>query len=714
MGIEAVKSKDESWYINHIQEDMWGAYQQLDNSTEILQVDGLNLSDITESNFTITHANTLKVIHEGDVKNLEISYKGIETQFIKHIFVPLLYLILTMFLSFYLYHHSSKKSKKFLILHLQYTALAYTSAGAAGRGDYLSNIVVSLTIFMSIVCLILYCNYFLKTMNENIQKKLKIFIIVIAILLLTMNIVRFFVNGLLSIQITFELIIFISLFFLFFINMIVALKNNVYYARPLLFIFFLGTGPFFLFYGLPVLLQKNIMLSADTTAIFLLIVPICLIYLELSERLVNLQYALDRMFAHLKIAIPFSLILASILILLTKNISLTLLSLYFLVIFIGLIIVLYLKESIEVKSDRYIVTSEYYTQSNFYDFIKTSSKVSNVDNVIEYIKNEISLILKVSLKYIEIIKEKSLISSDYTQMDNFKEISKNLIYKSKSEYVIVLHENIEEKWIALVQITGNRFPLESLKVLELFLYYIHNMIDNLLKVEELVHQFERVDNMHSHRWYSKIWIHSSEKERKRLSAEIHDTVLQDLIQINRQLEDVVVKPQDNENLMLVREEVLDIIENTRDICENLYPPMIERFGLNRSLEELLKKNKLRFNTLIKEDFEQINQISIHQATSIYRIIQELLSNANKHSKAEIIEIKLKLKDSKIYIEYFDDGIGFNPKLKLNEVKALGLLGIRERIKYYEGELDIRGNKLRGVQIRIIMKVGDDFENNDIR
>lgn len=715
LGIEITQFDKERWHISFIKENSWAAFKNLEISTEIVEVEGVELPAKKDSKLMVNQASQITILDKGKAKNLEVNYDGMENQFIKHFIFPLIFALLTLTFSIYLLRKNLNNRKNYLIFHLLCSSSAYTSAGAAGRGDYFSNIVVSITLFLSIVYLIFYCNQFLKTMSNKFRRKLKISILIMVLLLITINIIRFLHKEILYVQIVFELLIILSLLVVIIFNMFIARKNKVYYVKLLLSIFLCGIGPFILFYSIPILLGYKAVLSADIAALFLLIIPICLIYLELSEHLVSRQYALDRMFSHLKIALPFSLLITVPLMWVTKENSFSIFILYLLVIFLGLIIVLYAKEWIELRNDRYIYTSEYYTLSNFYQFIKSSVKISNMNHLIERIRKELSLILNLEIEDITIIKMDKEDFGDYIHLSNIQEASPNLIYKTSKGGFIILHEDTENKLLALIQIEDNLFPSGALKILELFLYYVQNMLDNSIKIEEMIRMLENVDDTYSPRWYGKIWVHSSERERKRLSIEIHDTVLQDLIHISRQLEALDINHHiKKENLLYLREEVLDIIENTRDICENLYPPMIERFGLNHSLDELIKKNKIRFDALIKENFENIGEVPLQQATIIYRIIQELLSNANKHSHAKTIQINLKSTNSKIYIEYFDDGVGFSPEFRFGKVNTLGLLGIRERIKYYDGNLNITSNVSHSVQISIIMNRGDDFENNDFR
>ncbi|MFB7155434.1 ATP-binding protein [Lysinibacillus sp. NPDC056232] len=710
-----ITEQDQKWYIHNIEEEGWGVHQQLEPNTIILEIDGKEIPPHTSSPFTVTHAESLTIWHKGKVETLTVSYEDMTGQLLMHFVIPLIYSLLISALCIYLLQRPLTKNKKYLIFHLQFTALAYISAGAAGRGDFFSNIFNSLAIFISLVNCFFYCIHLLRIVSDSVQKKLRTIFFLIGGLLVTINVLRITIEDFITVQIIFEILVYSILSCLLMINIILAIKSNMkYYAKPLFFIFFLGIGPIVIFYGIPILFNYTPILPADVTALFLMIVPICLIYMELAESYVNLQYALDRMFEHLKLSIPFSLIVSFILILFQEARTIYLFSLYFLIIFIAMIFILSCKEWFEIKNARYMATLKDYNFSDFYHFIKKSTQYSNFENLVDCIKKELSRMLK--LNHVEIVEDDIRGHLQYIDEENYSTICPNLIYKSKENYILVLHETPDSKLLAVVDTHFNKIPFESIKMLELFLYYVQSILDNSLKMDNLAAQLAKLDILHSQRWYSKLWISSTERERIRLSIEIHDTILQDLIRMSRNIEEAIVTVKDmqeKETFSHLRNEILDIMDTTRDICENLYPPLIERLGLYKSLNELIGKYKIRFNFIIRDYIEVIEDLSLQQATTIYRIIQELLSNANKHSQAHIVHINLTSKAQRLIIEYIDDGIGLDMNDQLNEIKSIGLMGIQARINYYQGTFEITPNHPSGVVIKISMKIGEDLENNGV-
>ncbi|MDO6633274.1 ATP-binding protein [Bacillus thuringiensis] len=95
--------------------------------------------------------------------------------------------------------------------------------------------------------------------------------------------------------------------------------------------------------------------------------------------------------------------------------------------------------------------------------------------------------------------------------------------------------------------------------------------------------------------------------------------------------------------------------------------------------------------------------SIEHEQAIYRIVQELLSNAMKHSKSTNVTIRLFQKDDYLYLTYVDNGIG----IKLDEVNysynTLGLSGIVTRIQSLNGEMSVESKPNLGLQILIKFK-----------
>lgn len=713
VGITINQVSEQHWLIEKIQNGSWGATVSLEEGQEVIKINGLAIVANNKRELPILQADSVTVLENGETRTLLVSYEGLIAQLVNHFFIPITYVFVTSALCVYLVMQSLINSKSYLILHLQFTALAYISAGAAGRGDLLGNILNSLAIFLSLVSCIYFCNCFLKALSATMIRRLNQLFLLIGTMLILMNILRIWYEDLLAIQIWIELVLYLILS-IFLVGMIISsFKNNSrFYAKALFSIFFLGTGPFVLFYVIPTVFLLNPILPAEIAAVFLLVVPICLAAIEFSESSVNLPYALNQLFAHLKLVIPFSLVVSAILVGFSSNQNFQQYSLYFVGMLIATVTLLTYKEWRELKNAQFMRTMSEYNFKNLYQFIRSARDYPSFDALIEYIKNELYTLLKV--KTVEIVEYRNENRAYYVDQQ-FQEVCPGLIYKNDSHYIFVLHESVDICYLAKVDKSFERTEAEALKIVEMFLYVVQNIIEQSIKMDDLILHLSKLDQLHSPSWYRRILVSSSERERFRLSTEIHDTVLQDLIRMNRQIEEIILTSSDKEKrVALLREEMLDIIHMTRDICESLYPPFIEQVGLYQSLQELLAKYKLRVDFIIKDTIEEISYLSIQQQTAVYRIFQELLVNADKHSQARAVVFSMAVINEQITIHYEDDGVGLSGFSPIVEPRSLGLLGMQERVHYYRGTFAMYEREPNGTVIHIVMEIGEDVEINGFR
>jgi signal transduction histidine kinase len=91
------------------------------------------------------------------------------------------------------------------------------------------------------------------------------------------------------------------------------------------------------------------------------------------------------------------------------------------------------------------------------------------------------------------------------------------------------------------------------------------------------------------------------------------------------------------------------------------------------------------------------------STAIYRVTQEALTNIARHAKAENAYIKFYKKGDKVHLEIEDDGIGMDLE-KARKSKSMGLFGMRERIKKWNGAITIESDSEDGTQIHIVFEI----------
>lgn len=200
-----------------------------------------------------------------------------------------------------------------------------------------------------------------------------------------------------------------------------------------------------------------------------------------------------------------------------------------------------------------------------------------------------------------------------------------------------------------------------------------------------------------------------EAERNDLAAELHDVFGQHLAAIDVNLAVACKYTQDNDKLLSILKTVQTsasyLIEVTRSQLQSIKPPNLQSVGLSASIESLASQWLISFpdydlTLSIKVNDERVNY---DVALTIYRSLQEALSNIVKHAQATTIHIDLySHSDDGINHEVLliiqDDGIGFTPSNDLS--KGLGLIGMRERITALSGQLEISSNEPQGSRLKI--------------
>ncbi len=200
----------------------------------------------------------------------------------------------------------------------------------------------------------------------------------------------------------------------------------------------------------------------------------------------------------------------------------------------------------------------------------------------------------------------------------------------------------------------------------------------------------------------KAIIETEEKERMRLAKDIHDSVGQHLSAIKFYIgtsADAVEDPKQKSILLKANAALVDVQADMRNICFNIMPKSLEIFGLVKAVEELCSKDQLlnQMKILIKES-DSFPRLPLQQEFALFRIIQEFISNALKHSRADSLWIEFKCKKKLVLINLADNGTGFDLTKIRNQ--GMGLNNVRSRIRPYNGEVDIISQAGKGTRYEI--------------
>ncbi|GIQ61557.1 hypothetical protein PACILC2_01250 [Paenibacillus cisolokensis] len=219
--------------------------------------------------------------------------------------------------------------------------------------------------------------------------------------------------------------------------------------------------------------------------------------------------------------------------------------------------------------------------------------------------------------------------------------------------------------------------------LETAVHYVTILYDNLHLIEDLMKRLEdMVKNNETPKWMLRLLFKLSEKERSSLSSDLHDSVLQDLIIWYRKLESLRSSASFDEEtqreLIQIEEGLLDAIHQIRITCNELRPPFLLKMGLVESLKSLFSYTRMFANYEIEFSAEQLDcSLNEEQILGVYRIVQELLNNASKHSRATKVTMALTGRNDHIYFSYSDDGIGIDLSALEGSFQHMGIAGIEK-------------------------------------
>lgn len=205
-------------------------------------------------------------------------------------------------------------------------------------------------------------------------------------------------------------------------------------------------------------------------------------------------------------------------------------------------------------------------------------------------------------------------------------------------------------------------------------------------------------------------LNAEEEERKRISRELHDDTAQTLaallirLRLVRAAEDAEARDRILDQL---RSDLGEALERIRRFARGLRPPALDDLGLVPALESHVRGVAETAGAEIRVEAEPLGGLLTAQAElALYRIAQEALSNAVRHSAARQIELRIQERGGWVEVRVRDDGGGFEPEQAMSEEGGgLGLFGMRERAAYVGGRVEIRSRRGKGTEVRALIPVG---------
>jgi signal transduction histidine kinase len=195
-------------------------------------------------------------------------------------------------------------------------------------------------------------------------------------------------------------------------------------------------------------------------------------------------------------------------------------------------------------------------------------------------------------------------------------------------------------------------------------------------------------------------VQAQELERQRLARELHDETGQALTSILlglKPLEEALADHPARAALTELREQVVSALQDVRRLAVELRPAVLDDYGLVPALERLIDSFAEQRNVGV--DFHSAlgeTRLPSEVETTLYRVVQEALTNIVKHANAKHISVSLARRESGVAAVIEDDGAGFD--LRAVREDGVGLIGMRERLALLDGRLEIESRPGAGTTI----------------
>lgn len=198
-----------------------------------------------------------------------------------------------------------------------------------------------------------------------------------------------------------------------------------------------------------------------------------------------------------------------------------------------------------------------------------------------------------------------------------------------------------------------------------------------------------------------------EKERQRIARDLHDSSLQDLTHLIHQVELCSLYIDEDSvkaklELATIETGLRKVIDDIRNRIYDLRPMTFDDLGLRDTLLSLFSALNHDGYFEILADIDEIDCDATDEVLLImlYRIIQECIQNALKHSKGDQIKVKLKESDTSYSIRIEDNGVGFDLTEAAKKDRHFGLSVVRERVFLLSGKMQIDTKNGTSIMIEI--------------
>ncbi|MFB7156583.1 sensor histidine kinase [Lysinibacillus sp. NPDC056232] len=725
-----IKKENGEWGVTQPYYKEWTEWKSISPSDVILRIDDVPMDHLNQLKYKsmIVAANKITIMKpNGEIKDIHINHLDIPHQFYYILLFPACYYLLTLLITIYL--HFNRKNinlTNLLIFFMLTVSLAYVSSGVSSRVNGIGIIVnrSSMVLCLAILLHFLRDYYSFVKINWLFTNNIKYFYIFPVIAFSLGCIIIFHPVSYYFLSEVVLVLFFILLIIIISILLLSYFKYKSPQLKILLCSILIPFLPFLFLYSLPKIFFDTYFLSGEICSLFLLLIPFSFILTQVAERLFDIEYHITRLRYYVIFSLIFTLwFIVGLYWIAGEYLTIPVISGVSFFTFISLVVLFYIKEKVDYRKRKILFSTKGDYIHQLYTAVDRIGKTIKIDELLEKFAQEVSLHLE--LEHVFVLTYNYDTNQFTSTVEGRLSINPALIEDLKlgeirridKVYLAFLHQDAHYKR-ALVLEHKNSIHLkdEELLWLELLLLYVNNFIENTKMVEELLEELKHMRQADDSQlpWLSKLLWLRFEEEKYQLAQELHDTNLQEQLHIAREV-DVLVNAKDTteiqQKLENIHQQMITSLHDLRAYCENLKPPLLDTLGLNAALEKLIRKVIERASFVLIYTIDRLYLEDERMNLMIYRLFQELLNNALKHSYATTVEIRLQEMDDGFEIIYKDDGVG----CKIDDIiagESMGIQGMQERVKAFNGQFYIDSQVHAGMSIRITVKEGSDTLDYD--
>lgn len=199
-------------------------------------------------------------------------------------------------------------------------------------------------------------------------------------------------------------------------------------------------------------------------------------------------------------------------------------------------------------------------------------------------------------------------------------------------------------------------------------------------------------------------ISAEDDERRRIAQELHDETGQSLTALLvglRAIEALAVTDAVYAAALRLHEITAETMDNVGRLARGLHPSVLDNLGLAAAVRRYVKDYSESFHIAVDLEVEDVvsRDVAPLAQTTLYRILQEALTNVARHARARSVRVELKQKGATLELVVVDDGIGLDARAMPGDGSGLGLHGMRERVALLGGSIEFESTPGAGTLIR---------------